>query len=117
MAKQNFLLGKGERLTSDVIVKSGGAPKDNPYTFLEARKRLAPMVQSAAHNVDNLPADACPNDEAVVSITLNPEYTAKSYYPFELLRKLGAEVVGSKPKKIIPEKRSRGRAPSEIDYN
>lgn len=114
MAKQNFLLGKGERLTSDVIVKSGGAPKDNPYTFQEARKRLTPMVQNAASKVDALPDDACPNDEAIISITLNPEYIAKSYYPFELLQKLGAEVVGSKPKKITPEKRSRDRVPSEM---
>lgn len=114
MAKQNFLLGKGERLTSDVVVKSGGGPKDSPYTFLEARSRLAPMVQGAAQNMDSLPDDACPNDEAIISITLNPEYIAKSYYPFELLQKLGAEVVGSKPKKITPEKRSRDRAPSEM---
>ena len=44
MAKQNFLLGKGERLTSDIVVKSGGGQKEAPYTFGEAQGRLTPMI-------------------------------------------------------------------------
>jgi hypothetical protein len=113
MPKQNFLLGRGERLTEDVMVRSGGGPKQAPYTFSEARTRLAPMLGQAVKEMDALPDDACPRDQAVLSLTLNPEYIAKSYFPIELLRDVGIEVVGSRPKKVIPEKRSRDREPTE----
>ena len=32
MAQQNFLLGKGERMTAEISMKSGGGPKQAPYT-------------------------------------------------------------------------------------
>lgn len=65
MAKQNFLLGKGERLVSAVTGVRGGSPKQHPYTFSESRSRLAPMLARAVAFVDNLPAKACPDDKAV----------------------------------------------------
>lgn len=111
MAKQNFLLGKGERLTEDVSVRGGGAQKEPPYTLSEARSRLAPMLSQATLELDTLPDDACPRDEAVLSLTLNPEYIAKSYFPTDLLRDVGIEVVGSRPRRVTPEKRSRDREP------
>ncbi len=109
MAKKNFLLGNGERLTEDISVRSGGGPKDHPYTFTEALRRLSPMISRATLEIDKLPDYACPRDQAVISLTLNPEYISKSYFPKALLREVGFEVVGSRPKKIKPEKRSRGR--------
>lgn len=113
MKNRNFLLGKGERLTEEITVKSGGGPKEKPYTFREARARLTPMLISTASFVDALPDDACPHDKAIISLVLNPEYLAKSYYPNELLKEIGVEIVGSRPKKITPEKRSRGREATE----
>jgi len=113
MSKQNFLLGKGERLTTDIVVKSGGGPKEAPYTFNEARDRLAPMVADTESKIAALPEEACPHDEAVISLTLNPEYIAKSYFPTELLRDVGIDVIGSRPKRVTPEKRSRGRETAE----
>lgn len=113
MSKQNFLLGRGERLTDDIFVKGGGAPKEPPYTFSEARSRLSPMVTETSSRIDELPPAACPGDEAVISLTLNPEYIAKSYFPHELMRDVGIEVIGSRPKKTTPAKRSRGREPEE----
>lgn len=110
---QNFLLGRGERLTKDVIVRSGGGPKDAPYSFGEARRRLTPMISETVQKIENLPDDACPNDRAIISLTLNPEYIAKSYFPFELMRDVGMEVVGSRPARVKPEKRSRNRPPVE----
>lgn len=113
MAKQNFLLGRGERLTEDVSVRSGGGPKQAPYTFNEAKARLTPMLGAAVKAFDSLPDDTYPADQAVLSLVLNPEYIAKSYFPAELLRDVGIEVVGSRPRKVKPEKRSRDRAPEE----
>jgi hypothetical protein len=113
VAKRNFLLGKGERLTEDVVVKSGGGPKQPPYTFLEAKTRLSPKLAGTVNDIEKLPDAACPHDQAVIAITLNPEYIAKSYFPQELLAAAGVTAVGSKPRKITPAKRSRGREPIE----
>jgi len=113
MSKRNFLLGKGERLTAAVIIKGGGAEKVPAYTVGEARRRLTPMISRASEALDLLPADACPGDRAVASVTLNPEYIAKSFFPGELLTALGLEQVGSRPRRVTPEQRSKGRQPEE----
>lgn len=113
MAKRNFLLGKGERLVEKVVGVRGGGPKGHPYTFEYAKTRIAPMLARTVRGIDQLPAQACPNDIAVAAITLNPEYIAKSYFPEKLFETLGLEPVGSRPKRIKPEKRSKGREPEE----
>lgn len=109
MGKRNFLLGKGERLTEDVRIQLRGGNKASPYTFLEAKNRLQPMLNRIIREIENLPNEACPNDDIVATMTLNPEYLAKSYYPNELLRSIGLGVVGSRSRNIIPEKRSNER--------
>jgi hypothetical protein len=113
MTKRNFLLGKGERLVEPVIGVRGGAPKSHPYTFSEARERIGPMLGRIVRGIDQLPDAACPNDRAVATVTLNPEYIAKSYFPDKLFESLGLEPVGSRPRRITPEKRSNGREPEE----
>ena len=113
MTKRNFLLGKGERLVEDVAVTRGGAPKHHPYTFSEARDRIAPMLTRVVRGIDQLPNEACPDDVAVAAVTLNPEYIAKSYFPERLFDSLGLEAVGSRPRRVKPQKRSRGREPEE----
>lgn len=110
---RNFLLGKGERLTSDIVPSGRKMDKVAPYTFDEARTRLVPMLSAVASAIDALPAAACPNGEAVSSLILNPEYIAKSYYPNNLLRNYGLRAVGSRESRVTPEKRSKGRTPEE----
>lgn len=113
MTKRNFLIGKGERLFEDIVGVRGGGPKAATYTFEEARTRLTPKLAKMVRDIDALPSQACPNDQAIVAITLNPEYIAKSYFPHDLLTAAGVTAVGSKPKTIKPDKRSRGRPPEE----
>lgn len=113
MTKRNFLLGKGERLVEDVAGVRGGGPKHRPYTFAEAKTRLTPMLARVVRGVDQLPDAACPADQAVATVTLNPEFIAKSYFPDELFKALGLEPVGSRPRRIKPEKRSKDRTPEE----
>lgn len=113
MAKRNFLLGKGERLVEDVAGIRGGAPKSHPYTFSQAKERIAPMLARVVRSIDQLPDAACPNDRAVAAVTLNPEYIAKSYFPERLLEAVGLEPVGSRPRRITPQKRSKERKPEE----
>lgn len=107
MNKRNFLLGKGERLTKDVTITLGGGPKAYPYTFTEAKARLEKMLDNVIENIEKLPDVACPDDYAVATITLNPEFIAKSYYPAALLRDAGLQTVGSRPRQIKPEKQTK----------
>lgn len=113
MAKGDFLLGRGERLSQDVVIRSGGGSKAEPYTFSEACQRLPPMLERAVGRLDALPLAACPDDRAIAALTLNPEYVAKFYFPFERLRATGMKAVGSKPRRITPQKRSKRREPEE----
>lgn len=112
MARTNFLIGYGERLTDGIPAPKGGAPKTHPYTFGEARKRLTPKVKTVAREISTLPDVVCPGNESVALLTLHPTYIAKSYYPAELLQAYGLETVGSRAREISPEKWTRKKAPA-----
>ena len=108
MAKRsNYLIGYGERLASDMAAPLGGAPKEHPYTFSEAHKRLAPRIHEAFEELAELPDEVCPKDQAVALVTLHPAYLAKSYYPAELLRNYRLETIGSRSRAVSPEKWTR----------
>lgn len=109
----NYLIGKGELLVTNTIAGGRKVDKRPVYTFPEARSRLEPMIGEVARSIDRLPADACPDDQAVAALTINPEYIAKSYFPIDLIKAVGLTTVGSRPRKIRPTKRSRGREPEE----
>ena len=111
--RRNFLLGNGERLTEPVVMAGRPVTRELPYTFAQARARVLPMVKSATEAMDSLPLVACPHNEAVGALTLNPEYIAKSYFPGDLLRNVGMRLVGSRGRTIVPERRSRSRKPTE----
>lgn len=114
MAKQpNFLLGNGHRLTSPVRVGKKPDERQPPYNIEEARTRLASQFAAAAAEFSQLPDIACPDGYAVGLITLHPEYTAKSYYPADLLREARMETVGSRPARVTPEKWKKKKAPEE----
>jgi hypothetical protein len=107
----NFLLGYGERLTEPVAAPPRPSTKLLPYSFVEARSRVIPMVQATVKELTKLPALACPNGQAVTVLTLHPEYLAKSYFPAALFRSVGLDSVGSRPSKVTPQKWTRKSAP------
>ena len=100
----NYLIGRGETLVQPISLASGGGEKAHPYSFDEAFARLKPELDSLKSAVDALPSLACPNDEAVVSLTLHPSYLAKSYHPTRLLNGLGLRQVGSRESRVMPER-------------
>jgi hypothetical protein len=104
---RNYLIGFGERLVQPVSITSGGGAKKHPYTFETARQRLAPQLAATLQSVSALPSRACPNDEAVVAVTLHPTYLAKSYFPENLLRAAGLRAVGSRAVHIVPHVRMK----------
>lgn len=109
--RTNFIIGYGERLASDLAAPVAGGPKAHPYTFVEARRRLAPKVKAAVEQIEELPKEVCPKDETVALVTLHPTYLAKSYYPGELLKAYALETIGSRPREVSPDKWARKKPP------
>jgi hypothetical protein len=112
-SEERFLLGYGERLTGPVGAPHGAPPPPPPpaYEFEEAVQRLAPEVVQVASVLDDLPAPACPDDEAVAVLTLHPQSLAKSYHPKRLLDQYNLRQVGSRPVELTPEKWTRKGEP------
>lgn len=110
----NYLLGFGERLAEPVELKGGGGPKQLPYDFEESRERLGAMFEGVVEKLWKLPDNACPEGEAVASVTLHPEFFAKSYYPSSVIEKAGLRTVGSRSRTVVPEKCSRDRSPEKM---
>lgn len=104
---RNLLLGHGENLVSDLPPpKHGGSEKNHPYkTADEVYARLCPEMTETLGYIDDLSKDYCPDDKSVFRVTLHPQYLAKSYFPYEILRPFGLEVVGSKFVTVDPVKR------------
>ncbi len=101
MARRNFLLGKGENLTEDLIMDGKPSNKKHPYTFDEAKDRLLLMYSEFISRMEDLPEIACPNNEVVAALVLHPAYLAKSYYPEKLIKTMKATTVGSRPREVI----------------
>lgn len=111
MASPRYLIGQGEKLSEEIARPPRGmGDKAHPYSFSEARRRLAPQWKSTADAIKALPDLACPGGEAALEVTLHPSYLAKSYYPAELIRKLGLHHLGSRAVHIIPDKVIAARA-------
>ncbi|MGA8574234.1 MAG: S8 family peptidase [Candidatus Cybelea sp.] len=109
-----YLLGKGESLSEEVTLSAGGGEKVHPYSFEAAKTRLAQPIAKTVSALQALPAEACPNDEAVAILTLHPSYIAKSYFPDQLLEFLGLRAVGNRSALISPEKRNQRQAADKL---
>lgn len=114
MAREhNFLLGKGELLTGPVEVPSGGGPKNPPYKFDTAKKRITTKLGKANKIFNDIPALACPGNEVVAVVTIHPRYVSKSDFPQDFLSKAGLRAIGTRPKKVKPEAWGIKKHPSE----
>lgn len=108
---QRFLLSYGERLTERRDPPGGGGAPQPAYGFDEAVTRLTPMIQEMSNDLQDLPAGACPEDEAVGLLNLHPQSIAKSYHPRQLFSAFDLRQVGSRPVIIQPEKWTRKTEP------
>ncbi len=111
-AGRNYLLGRGENLTTTIEPLGGGGNKVHPYSFDEAKAAIVPKAVEASRALDELPLIACPNNQAVAVLTLHPAYLAKSYSPVELLAAVGLRAIGSRAATVVPRKPLR-LAPEE----
>jgi len=103
--KPRFLIGNGERLTEDAKFITGPKPSKEPaYSVSEAAARLAPRLIRTVQSIESLPEMARPRGEAVALVTLHPEFLAKTQFPGALFAGVGLRAIGSRARKITPEK-------------
>lgn len=109
----NFLIGRGELLTSlvDPPLRQPGTPE--VYTFEEASETLIPRFEATANNFDAADTQTMPADLAVARMVINPTFVAKSYFPKAILRMAGLEAVGSRTTRVVPRKWGRKGEPEE----
>jgi hypothetical protein len=111
MASPRYLIGQGEKLSEEIARPPRGmGDKAHPYSFTEARRRLAPQWTSAANTIEQLPELALPYGQAALEVTLHPSYLAKSYYPTNLIKQMGLAHLGSRATHIVPAKVVAARA-------
>lgn len=104
MDNPRYLIGQGENLSEAISrPQRNMGDKVHPYSFDEARRRLAPQWEATAKAIDSLPTLACPGGNAALEVTLHPSYLAKSYYPSKFMRELGLYHLGSRAVHIVPE--------------
>jgi len=106
MAEPKYIIGQGQTLVTAIELNTGGGDKYQPYTFDQAAERLAPQVESALERIDDLPDEACPDDESVLALTLHPAFLAKSYHPRALFDAFELRQVGSRERRIVTAKNS-----------
>lgn len=104
MSNKNFLFGFGERLTEKIKPPKTKPDKAHPYSIRDAVEYLAEPLSEAISQIENLNAEICPDNRAVLPVTLHPSYLAKSYFPKQLMQTFGLTLVGSKPTRVSPRK-------------
>lgn len=103
----NFLIGNGNLLTERISPRKSGGPKEEVYSFLEAKNHLLPLFTNVASDMAQNPPETCPDDYGVLKIVLNPSYIAKSYYPDNFFRNAHLIAIGSEAVTITPRKWSK----------
>lgn len=97
-----FLLGLGERLTTQGDYPKNNMPGEPPYTLDLQRSHLTPLLKEQVETFDWLPDAACPQGNVVSMVTLHPSYYSRSAFPDELIRSAGLRFVGSMPTFVKP---------------
>lgn len=111
-----FLIGSGERLTEPAKFVTGPKPdKQTAYTLGEAAVRLAPRVGKTVRSIKALPDIARPQGEAIALVTLHPEFLAKTLFPGSLFAAVGIRAVGSRARRISPDKWSPTHKPGAAE--
>lgn len=91
--KRRPILYNGQVYGEPVSKGGGGGPKAMPYTYEQARDFVLNDIHETREVLRKMPDSARLPNEIILSLTLQPEFSAKSYYP-ETLFDLGYEKFG-----------------------
>lgn len=89
------LLANGEKLAKEISKGSGGGPKDLPYTYSEAKKRIISDVNAVSNEI-NQNSQLYLKDEIIINIRMAENFIAKSYIPNVFNKKEAMNFVGAR---------------------
>jgi hypothetical protein len=102
---KRLILANGEKFSTPVKKASGGAPKEMPRSYDEARALVKGELARAIEVVHGLPAAKRFGDEVVLCLRLHPDMVAKSYEPKGIFAKVqDLENVGSRSYRVSPKR-------------
>ncbi len=115
--KRRPILYNGQIYAKPVNKSSGGGPKSMRYSYEEARDFVLSDVANVKANLRQMPTSQRLPNEVVVGFVMQPEFSAKSYYPDSLFdldtEKFGLKEIGSRIlKNHKPESKKRHEAVS-----
>lgn len=93
--KRRPILYNGQTYAKSVTKSSGGGSKPMNFTFEQARDFVLEDVANVKASIKEMPSSQRLPNEVVVGLVMQPEFSAKSYYPDSLFD-LGAEKFGLK---------------------
>ncbi|YCM46796.1 S8 family peptidase (plasmid) [Verrucomicrobiaceae bacterium 227] len=107
-----LILAKGEQYITPITPGSGGAPKPYPRTYEEARLQVKQTLNDTLSQLSEMSGKFKLRDEEIVSVRMNPDFTAKSYDLERLVQNhTGLTNIGSRafiqPLKNLPSKQSQ----------
>src|SRR3989338_1706593 len=80
------MLHKGQVYSKSVTKRSGGGEKTFGRSFDEALSHITTSLEATLNTVASLPQEHRLPNEFVFCIRMDPDFTAKSYYPDTFLR-------------------------------
>ena len=94
------ILYNGQIYSKPIAKSLGGGEKVMPFTYDEARDFVLKDIAKTRHVLNKLPKSSRLPNEVVLSLKLQPEFAAKSYYPENLFdlgsKKFGIKEIGSR---------------------
>lgn len=94
------ILYNGQIYSEPIVKKSGGGDKAMKFTFEEARNAILKDINDTKSVIRQMPSSSRLPNEVVLSLTMQSDFTAKSYYPDSLFdleaERFGLKEVGSR---------------------
>lgn len=107
-APRRPILYNGQVYVKPITKTLGGGPKEMKYTYEQARDIVLDNIATTKGVLRAMPKESRMPNEVVISLIMQPEFSAKSYYPDSLFdldsEKFGLKEIGSrvwKEKNII----------------
>lgn len=93
-------LYRGERYNQAIAKGGGGNQKDPEVSYDDARARIISDIEATKNAIREMPSNLRLPHEFIVSVRIDPGFSAKSYYPSTLFdsvqRSVGTQEIGSR---------------------
>ncbi len=104
------ILANGEKLAKEITKGKSGGPKNLPYTYEEAKKRITNDMNNLSNEIKEH-SELYLENELIINVRMAENFIAKSYIPSIFNKKESMEFVGARiyNRKIIDNKEIKSK--------